>query len=291
MQIPMEIPLVIVEKQIKELFDPELIDVFHQANNLLPDDQDLLCLDFNTPVREAFKIMAEKDFSQIPIMSGNQGLGLFSYRSFALKIGDYDDEKLDLDSFRVGDFIEDIHYIDILDDWTKFLDELEERNVLIVGNQSKLMGLISSFDVVNYLNRITSPFILIGEIEKAIRIIMKMSIPKEHLPNLVKTTLKSIYGPNEMPTTLEEMTFNDYIQIIGHGNSWKYFEEVFGSERLHRNRTRTKLEEIRDIRNDVFHFKRELEAEELELLKGDRTWIKYAYIACINNRRNNNGNE
>ena len=51
------------------------------------------------------------------------------------------------------------------------------------------------------------------------------------------------------------MTFNDYVQIIGDGRSWDHFQKFMGGNRV---RTRAKLEQLRDLRNVVFHFKREI---------------------------------
>ena len=46
-----------------------------------------------------------------------------------------------------------------------------------------------------------------------------------------------------------------------------------GNTRRTRKRTRTKLEEIRDLRNDVFHFKRELMGDDLDILTAHRDWL------------------
>ena len=62
-----------------------------------------------------------------------------------------------------------------------------------------------------------------------------------------------------MPTELHAMTFNDYIQIVGDGRRWEHFEPFFGGNRV---RTRAKLEQLRDIRNVIFHFRREITVEE-----------------------------
>lgn len=66
------------------------------------------------------------------------------------------------------------------------------------------------------------------------------------------------------------MTFNDYVQIIGDGRNWEHFRAVMGGSR---NRTRAKLEQLRDLRNVVFHFKRELTVEEYETLAAGREWM------------------
>ena len=66
------------------------------------------------------------------------------------------------------------------------------------------------------------------------------------------------------------MTFNDYIQIVSHGRNWIYFHPVLGGDR---GRTRARLEQIRDIRNVIFHFKRDIALDEFETLAAGRDWM------------------
>ena len=66
------------------------------------------------------------------------------------------------------------------------------------------------------------------------------------------------------------MTFNDYVQIIGDGRSWDHFQTFMGGNRV---RTRAKLEQLRDLRNVVFHFKRKITVEEYETLAAGREWM------------------
>jgi hypothetical protein len=73
-----------------------------------------------------------------------------------------------------------------------------------------------------------------------------------------------------VPTVLEEMTFDNYQVLVSHGDNWNFFEPVFGG-----NRTRTsgKLKEIGAIRNDLFHFKREITISDHEALANHRSWL------------------
>jgi hypothetical protein len=66
------------------------------------------------------------------------------------------------------------------------------------------------------------------------------------------------------------MTFNDYVQMIGDGRSWDHFQKFMGGNRV---RTRAKLEQLRDLRNVVFHFKRGITVEEYETLAAGREWM------------------
>ena len=75
---------------------------------------------------------------------------------------------------------------------------------------------------------------------------------------------------DEPPTKLEDMTFNDYVQIVGDGRSWEHFQPIMGGNRA---RTRAKLEQLRDLRNVIFHFKRGITVEEYETLAAGREWM------------------
>jgi hypothetical protein len=66
------------------------------------------------------------------------------------------------------------------------------------------------------------------------------------------------------------MTFNDYIQIVGDGRHWSHFETFFGGNRA---RTRAKLEQLRDLRNVIFHFRRDITVEEHQDLVAHRDWM------------------
>lgn len=77
------------------------------------------------------------------------------------------------------------------------------------------------------------------------------------------------------------MTFNDYIQIIGDGRNWPHFEVVFGTGAAdwQRKRTAERLKEVRDLRNDVFHFKRRLLPEDIDTLQTQRRWLQMKVTA------------
>ena len=97
------------------------------------------------------------------------------------------------------------------------------------------------------------------------------------LQTCISNCLGQFYTPESMPTLVEEMTFNDYVQIIGDGRNWTHFEPFFGNNQ--RKRTRTMLQQIGDLRNDVFHFRRQLEEEDL------RHWQPGNASKCATNHR------
>ncbi len=275
MTLPQEEHIVAVVEE----FLADLTSIFHKVNNVLPEDQNPLAIPIDMSVGQALALMEESNYSQMPIKAGETVLGVFSYRSFAQKISTLNGEKIDLNEMQVREFMESIEFIDILDDLVKTLDALDKKDVILVGNKKHLDGLLTPIDLVRYLYKLSSPFLLIGEIEKAIRNILRDTTTPDQLQQLMKQTLSQRYKEDNMPASLEEMTFNDYIQVIADGRSWKYFEAVFGSGEFHRKRTRTKLKTIGDLRNDTFHFKRELSENDISTLVIHRDWIENALTA------------
>lgn len=68
-----------------------------------------------------------------------------------------------------------------------------------------------------------------------------------------------------------ERTGVPYASVIGHGDNWeKHFKETFGSTRTD---VRAKLSGVAEIRNHLFHFRREISGEEFEELTLVRDWL------------------
>jgi predicted transcriptional regulator len=261
-------PEIVEEKQ------EDLTSVFHRINNVIPEDQELLCVSLDTPVLEALSLMKEKNYSQVPITAGEEVLGVFTYRSFALKIQSFLENKANLNYLTVGDFIETAEFVHVLEDLVKTIAPLDREDVVLVGSWDNLQGVLTSINLTKYLYQLSKPFLLLGEIEKAIRKILHGCIPNEDLQNAITLVLSNKYQPEEMPLSIEEMEFSDYTQIIGSRVTWHYFENAFGKGSWRRPAVIASLEKIRVLRNDVFHFKRQLTDADFETLISNRDWLK-----------------
>ena len=110
-------------------------------------------------------------------------------------------------------------------------------------------------DFLRYFYQVASPFVMISEIELAIRALIRIVLDGDKLIEAAKRCLSKIPGgEDKVPRDLEEMSFENYRSIVSHAGNWEDFSTVFGGNRV---RTSGKLKEIGAIRNDVFHFKRE----------------------------------
>jgi hypothetical protein len=129
-------------------------------------------------------------------------------------------------------------------------------------------------DVLHYLRNLASPFVVLAEIELALRRIIGACVKEDELQVCIRHSLTKKYASAEMPTELNQMTLNDYVQIIGDGRNWPHFEIVFGKGDWQRKTTAERLKEVNDLRNDAFHFRRPFLPSDYERLATQREWLQ-----------------
>ena len=255
---------------------PPITELFHRVNSVIPDEQELLTVDPIMAVSDAMDLLEKHGFSQAPVVVGREVLGLFSYQTFSRAVITYSREatksrKFDPLELTVEECMEPRPpFARVTDEFVEWFDVLDRCDYVLVGSPDRLQGIVTAMDILRYLYRVASPFVLIGEVELALRALMQMAVDGETLATCARECLKDKYEPDKMPTQLHEMTFNDYIQIVGDGRGWPHFEPLLGGNRV---RTRAKLEQLRDIRNIIFHFRREITVEEHQTLAANRDWM------------------
>ncbi len=252
-------------------------ELFHRVNSVIPDAQTLLTIEPEMLVEDALRLLQENCFSQLPVVVGNEVLGLFSYRTFSLKVLEYSQQasasnrKFDPLTLTVEECMDPRpDFAHVTDEFVDWFDAIDRCDAVLVGSPDRLQGIVTAMDILRYLYEVASPFVLIGEVELALRALIQMAVDGETLEACARQCLKDIYEPGKIPTELHEMTFNDYIQIVGDGRGWAHFEKHLGGNRL---RTRAKLEQLRDVRNLIFHFRREITVEEHQTLAANRDWM------------------
>ncbi|MEI7614639.1 MAG: CBS domain-containing protein [Betaproteobacteria bacterium] len=245
-------------------------ELFHRVNRILPEDQEMATVSPDTLATDALNIMKKKGFSQIPVVQGKVVLGIFSYRSFSDRIRRMKSFNSSLGELPVEEFIEKPEFARGTSELNDILKWLERDGAVLVGDIDRLHGILTTVDILNYLYKLANPFVLIAEIELALRALITRAVSDDQLAAFAKKTLSGIYKEGSIPTQVNEMTFNDYVQIIGYGDTWDYFKPGFGGTS---HTVRTKLEDIRNLRNDIFHFKKEIIWDDHERLVEHREWI------------------
>ena len=249
---------------------------FHQVRSLIPDSQELWTIGPSTRVVDALKMMQKHHYSQLPVVVGKAVLGIFSYRSFSEKAltrqkaikGEW------LGDQPVEDFLEEYEFVHGSQDWNRIVDYLNRDDAFFVGHPNGLDGLVTTMDVLDYFRDIASPFIILAEIELSLRRVIQISVTEANWRTALESSLTTAYEGKVVPMDLGDMTFDNYVQIISNNGNWKFFETFFDSGDVSRKQTARKLQQLRDWRNIVFHFKRRLEPWELDTLGEHRAWLQ-----------------
>lgn len=264
------------EQRARPALDPvagSITELFHRINRVLPDSQQLLTVPAEMLASQALEIMKQHGYSQVPVVVGTEVLGLFSYRSFSEAVlassTSKGNAKSALGDLIVEECLETAQFARVTDEFKSWFDTLDEQNAVLVGEAHRLQGIVTPMDVLRYLYSVASPFVLVAEIELGLRALMRRAVTDARLAECATTSLTKAYPVEGIPKSLEEMTFHDYVQIIGDGRHWPLFETVF---RGSRERTRAKLEAMGELRNNVFHF-REINVEDYERLAALRDWM------------------
>jgi CBS domain-containing protein len=258
--------------------NPESItDLFYQVIRLIPTLQQLSTIPHDMTVAAALEIMEEKGYSQIPVKTWDEVIGVFSYRSFCRKIMEMRDDLSpyeDIGGLEVEEFVERHRYVNEDDNWESILSYISSDNSVLVGNNRNLSGIVTAMDVVDFLYRFAKPFVVIAEIELAIRRVILNCVSQAEFHNCIQNSLVQYYTPEKLPSSVTEMTSHDYHQVIGDGRNWKYFEPFFGGRGGSlRKHTRSNLEKICNLRNDAFHFKRAIDEADMLFLNNMRSWL------------------
>ncbi|MGO9739313.1 MAG: CBS domain-containing protein [Desulfomonilaceae bacterium] len=251
------------------------LEVFHTVNRILPENQQVLKVPPDMEAQKAIRLMIKNGYSQVPVVSGTAVLGVFSFRSFAqgaLKMGC---ENVDPRELPVDDFVERVPFVRVTDDQLEALREnIDQYSAVLVGEERRLQGILTSSNIMDYLRQIAKPYFLMSEIELGLRQMIRLSVNDDQLTVCIMSSLRK-------EKSLEEMVFAEYDKLIFDEKHWDYFEPVFGNLR---ERTQARFNGIRIIRNAIFHFKRELSPEEHEALAGYRDWT-WRRIKSVEGRR------
>lgn len=251
-------------------------ELFHRINRVIPEDQEVIHITPSFRARDAIKLMAENSLSQLPVIKDGRVLGVFSYRSFSkgTATATLDEIKNDIlapGDLTVDELMETWDFASVTDEWRRVFDRLDSTDGVLIGSEDQLVAILSPMDLLRYLDKLASPFVMMSEIELSLRALIRICLDETDFSTIAKRSLAHAYADKEkIPKNLEEMTFENYRSIISHRKNWSSFEGLLGNSRA---RASGKLKQISKIRNDLFHFRREISVQEHEMLSNHRNWL------------------
>jgi predicted transcriptional regulator len=149
-------------------------ELFHRINRIIPQDQSILTIAPNCRVRDAVALMRKYGYSQVPVVESGEVLGVFSFRSFAQEaasatLEEWTKQKCAPGDLTVDAFLEQFEFARVTEEMNHAFDAMDRDNGILIGTPENLVGILTPIDFLRYLYKVASPFVMIAEIELALR--------------------------------------------------------------------------------------------------------------------------
>jgi CBS domain-containing protein len=191
-------------------------------------------------IKQAVTLMLSNDFSQLPVMTSEREVkGLFSWKSLGTRIS----QKLSCE--RVSDATDGHAEVSADASLFKAIALLQEHDCILVRDSTKkITGVITAYDISFTFGQLAEPFLVLGEIENHIRVLIGPAFSRDELAD--------VRDPGDSARTIdtvEDLTFGEYLRLLENPDRW-------GKLRWEIDRVIfiKQLDEVRAIRNDVMHF-------------------------------------
>ncbi|WP_369189917.1 CBS domain-containing protein [Streptomyces sp. R08] len=187
---------------------------------------------------EAFTKMRLNGYSQLPVLNGPRNLqGAVTWESIAL--ARYTDDKAPLSRAFVKAHA--VSYTDHLIDVLPFLEQF--GFVLVKDQTNQIAGIVTVADVAAEYGATARPFLLIGDLDRQLRRVISERLDlAEVIPLCDPDGLRKL-------ASFDQLSYGDYQQVLSNQKQW----DCLGWP-LDRKAFAARLDELREVRNELMHF-------------------------------------
>jgi CBS domain-containing protein len=221
--------------------EPTLLsDPTHRVGKLDAANAGVLWVAPDSSLERAITVMMAHDFSQLPLMQGDRVVkGAITWASIGQVFA------MGKPATLVSDCSQPHHEISADLSLFDAIDGIVRHGYALVrGGDNKISGIVTTTDLGLQFGRLGEPFLLIGEIENYVRLIIKtrFTVAQIRAAKNPTDTAREVLGA-------EDLTFGEYVRMLEASDNWKsvrlgFDRDVFIKE----------MHEILRIRNDVMHF-------------------------------------
>ena len=230
-----------------------------------------ICVSREKTIREALQIMVANDFSQLPIVDSQGKLfGIISEQSIVRKYrlvnGNTSLLDLTVDHCQVPAVV-----LQPSEDLFKALDLLKNVYAIVIVNDGEPYGILTDYDTTHFFREIAGGLLLVEDIEVTLRKYIEAAFPED---NSMQAALMYAFSHNRQDPTrpmveYSKLSFGQHIQLIITEKNWSKFKGVFEPKDLFIEM----MKPVDDIRNQLAHFRKRLDAIEQDTLEQVRTWL------------------
>lgn len=244
-------------------------DVLSHSTAATPDDPVTVSLEDS--IQKALKLMLKNDFDQLPVVSDAGVEGAVTYKSVAKYVKSIEEPRVNETSVKIA-LNTNPEFVDRDHDLFELFDTLAEDDYVLIGDHDELVGILTRYDVFYFLEHQVEPFLKIAGIEESLRYLFHASC--SDLDQRIEDTFADRAEHDESydpPERLEDFSFDEYRIFI-----MRNLDQLPSRLSQERDMVESLLEEIRETRNALFHFR--AEADEVDR---DQLDIAHGYFTGI----------
>jgi CBS domain-containing protein len=275
----------------------DLIEGKQKPITVLPDD----------PAQHGLELMIENNFSQLPVVDpSHRPLGLITSDSILRGAAHYRIPLEDLKVALVIEKVDRYYPVDYpIFDLLKGLNA--SPAVLIVDGDTKLIGIVTNWDTADYFRRRAIDTMFLADVEDLLKAHIRAGFTRQQIDgaenlleaaineitntseqrlkdirgalnryvnasglshtlqeDIIETTFATVIGRTRETKKLDDLTLYEYTELILHKTIWSNYSSHFG---IPQESLRKLLEEVRQSRNALAHFKREISEWERQRIK------------------------
>ena len=220
--------------------EAETISATYRIDGLQSANRKPVSVKPDSVLAEATTLMLTHDFSQLPVMTTEREVkGTVSWKSIGSRLA------LGKSCSVVRECMDQPQIISAEASLFQAIDIIAEHDyVLIQAQDHTICGIVTASDLSQQFRDLAEPFLLIGEIENFIRRLIHGKFSKEELMEA-----KDPSDPNRSVEGVADLTFGEYVRLLDKGENWNRLRLS-----VDRRYFISRLNRVRDIRNDVMHF-------------------------------------
>ena len=212
----------------------------YRIGKLASANKTLVAVKPDDSIEAAVMLMINHDYSQLPVMTTERDVkGMISWESLGSQLALGKKPKCVRECMVPHKEISYDTYIFAAVD-----DIIMTQYALIRTSQNTISGIVTTSDLSLQFRQLGEPFLLLGEIENYIRLIVQ--------DTFTKAELTAACGPGTPDRDIQgvaDLTLGEYLRLLENPEKW----DKLGIP-LDRALFVEKLEDIRRIRNDIMHF-------------------------------------
>lgn len=205
-------------------------------------------------LKEATTLMLTNDFSQLPVMTTERDVkGTVSWKSIGSRLA------LGKKCPLVKDCMDTAHEINAEASLFEAINIIAEHDYVLVRAHDRIIcGIVTASDLSQQFRYLSEPFLLIGECEHLIR---RLIHGKFKVDELVEA--RNSKDSDRTVSGVADLTFGEYVWLLSDKSRWAKLKLP-----IDRKEFISRLDRIREIRNDVMHFDPQgIDPEALHLIR------------------------